>query len=143
MANWSASSLTTDRHIMNRTTLSEETWNKLKPLLPGNPGNRGRPFKNHRPVLEGILWVLRTGAPWRDLPRYFCAWNTAYTRFRRWTLDSTWTNLWEVLKDEVDAENFSVDGSNVKVHQDACRIKKRRNRRLGDQWVESLQRSMR
>jgi transposase len=61
-------------------------WRVLKPLIPDNKGKKGRPSRDHRLVLEAILWVLRTGAPWRDIPQEFGSWNTAYTRFRRWII---------------------------------------------------------
>ena len=111
---------------MTRSMLSDKTWEKIKPLLPPESGFWGRPYKSHRPVIEGILWVLRTGAPWRDLPSEFGAWRTCFTRFNRWSKNGLWIKIWKALQDDIDHENYSVDGSIVKAHQDACRVKKRK-----------------
>ncbi len=113
---------------MTRSLLSEEMWEKIKPLLPLESGYWGRPSRPHRKIIEGILWIFRTGAPWRDLPTEYGPWSSSYNRFNRWTSSGVWQIIWEVLKDEVDNENFSVDGSIVKAHQDACRIKKKRRK---------------
>ncbi|HEV7736290.1 MAG TPA: transposase [Chlamydiales bacterium] len=97
---------------MSRSLLSDEMWEKIKPLLPPESGYWGRPSRSHRKIIEGILWVFRTGAPWRDLPADYGPWSSCFN--------------WEVLKDDVDNENYSIDGSIVKANQDACRIKKSR-----------------
>lgn len=83
---------------MARTILTDKEWEVLKPLIPDNTGKKGHPARDHRQILEAILWVLRTGAPWRDVPREFCSWSTAYTRFRRWIIQGVWANLWHSLK---------------------------------------------
>ena len=110
---------------MARTTLTDDMWKKIEPLLPPQTGYWKRPYKPHREVVEGILWILRTGAPWRDLPPEYGPWRTCYTRFYRWTSKGIWEGVWNELKDDIDNENYSVDGSNIKAHQDACRVKKR------------------
>jgi transposase len=109
---------------MSRTILTNERWEKIKPLLPPERGYWGRPSRPHRKVLEGIFWVLRTGAAWRDLPAKYGPWSSCYNRFNRWTATGVWQNIWEALKDDIDHENYSIDGSIVKAHQDACRVKK-------------------
>jgi transposase len=111
---------------MSRSLLTDEMWEKIKPLLPLESGYWGRPSRPHRKIIEGILWIFRTGAPWRDLPSEYGPWNSCYNRFSRWTAQGVWQTIWEALKDDVDNENYSIDGSNVKAHQDACRIKKSR-----------------
>lgn len=110
---------------MARSLMTEEMWEKIKPLLPLESGYWGRPSRPHRTIIEGILWIFRTGAPWRDLPPEYGPWNSCYNRFSRWTAQGVWQTIWEVLKDDVDKENFAIDGSIVKAHQDACRIKKK------------------
>jgi transposase len=109
---------------MARSMLKEEMWMKIKPLLPPQSGYWGRPSRSHRNIIEGILWILRTGAPWRDLPEEYGPWSSCFNRFNRWSANGTWQMIWEVLKEDIDEENFSIDGSIVKAHQDACRIKK-------------------
>ncbi|MFT4554496.1 MAG: transposase [Chlamydiales bacterium] len=111
---------------MARETLTDTMWEKLSPLLPDESGYWGRPSRPHREIIEGILWVLRTGAPWRDIPEKYGPWNSCYTRFNRWSSTGIWENIWEVLKDDIDHENYAIDGSYIKAHQDACRIKKKR-----------------
>jgi transposase len=116
---------------MPRTLLSEEMWKKIQPLLPRETGYWGRPSVSHRKIIEGILWIFRTGSPWRDLPPEYGPWSSCYNRFNRWTAAGIWQKVWNALKDDVDNENYSVDGSIVKAHQDACRIKKKPNKH----WV--------
>ena len=76
--------------------LTEAHWTQLAPLLP-TTGRRGPPWRDHRRMLEGILWVMRTGAGWRALPLTFGAWQTAYDRYARWRRDGTWTGIRTVL----------------------------------------------
>lgn len=83
---------------MIRMFLRGEEWEKIYPLLPSQEGKQGRPRKNDRLVIEGILWILRTGAPWRDLPSEFGSWKTIYSRFYFWTLKGIWQKLWMFLK---------------------------------------------
>jgi transposase len=71
---------------MGREILTDERWSRLAPLLPPQKPPTGRPAKDHRAVLEAILWVLRTGASWRDLPAGHGPWRTAASRFYRWRL---------------------------------------------------------
>ena len=78
--------------------LKDEEWKVIKSFIPNNKGKRGRPPTNNRKVLEAILWVLRTGAPWRDVPRELCHWKKAYMRFRRWIDNGTWAIIWHSLK---------------------------------------------
>lgn len=66
---------------MVRICITDEMWSRLEPLLPKLPG---RPPKDNRNFLEAVCWVLRTGAPWRDLPLSFGPWKTVYNRYKRW-----------------------------------------------------------
>ncbi len=75
----------------------------IEPLFPELPsGKRGRPWRGHREVLEGILWVLRTGAPWQDLPKAYPPYQTCHPRFQQWSMDGTiekvLTRITEILK---------------------------------------------
>ena len=85
---------------MPRMTLTEEEWIKIEPLLPKKrvKGFPGRPRVNDRLIIEGILWIHRTGAPWRDLPSEFGPWETVYCRFNRWTKAGIWQSIWLSLK---------------------------------------------
>jgi len=71
----------------NRGDLTNEQWERLCPFLPPQKPRTGRPALDNRTVLNGILWVLRTGAPWRDLPERYGKWTTVYSRFQRWRND--------------------------------------------------------
>ena len=86
---------------MARNILSDDDWHRLKQLIPPKKTKKGRPRKDDRNVVEAILWILRTGAPWRDLPSEFGPWKTVYTRFRRWSLDGTWNAIWAVQKKRI------------------------------------------
>jgi transposase len=106
--------------------LTERQWERLLPLLPPQKPTRGRPAKDHRTVVNAILWVLRTGAPWRDLPADAgVCWKTAASRFYRWTDSGVWqTVLVDLQKDanehgRLDWSKHFVDGSSVRAHQHA------------------------
>lgn len=82
-----------------RKMLKDHDWNSLKVFLPpSREGKKGRPPKDNRLVIEGILWIFRTGAPWRDLHPDFGPWKTVYNRFNRWTKSGLWESIWNVLK---------------------------------------------
>lgn len=108
-----------------RYELSDEQFERIEPMLPSVEG-RGRPFKNHRQVVNGIFWVLRSGAPWRDLPARYGKWKTVYDRFRRWASDGTLERIVEHLQEELDAEGridwsqFNVDGTTVRASRAAA-----------------------
>jgi transposase len=88
-----------------RKELTEEQWTKVAPLLPPQKPERGRPAKDHRTVLNAIfLWVLRTGAPWRDLPERYGPWQRRpYSRFYRWQKQGIWQEVLEELQKEKDS----------------------------------------
>src|ERR1700739_917099 len=83
---------------MNRTIIKDEDWARIEPLFPKKQTKRGRLSIDNRMMIEGILWVLRTGAPWRDMPETFPPWQSVYTRFRRWSQQGLWDVIWENLK---------------------------------------------
>ncbi|SMB97691.1 Transposase and inactivated derivatives [Deinococcus hopiensis KR-140] len=95
------------------------------PLLPPLLG-LGRPYLNHRPIVSGILWVLRTGAPWRDVPERFGKWTTIASRFRRWIAQGIWQQVWAELQRQADLEGqldwsmHFVDGTVVRAHHCAA-----------------------
>jgi transposase len=117
--------MTTRRHA-----LSDEQWAFLQPLLPGN-NRRGHPYKDRRTVIDGILWVLHTGAPWRDRPEDFGPWSSAFGRFNRWRKSGLWDQLLTALHARagaaggIDWEMFRVDGSVVRAHKAAAGAEKK------------------
>ena len=101
---------------MPKPFLSDAQWKKIEPLLPQSSG-RGRPWANNRRVLEGILWVLKTGARWRDLPPEYPSPSTCWRRLQLWEEQDVWLDVWRQFLSELDArgqldwsESF-VDGS--------------------------------
>jgi transposase len=121
---------------MYRHELSDAQYAHLEPLLPEprHNGQAGRPWLPHRTVVNGILWILRTGAPWRDLPERYGKWNTVYMRFKRWRRNGTWTRIFATLLDErdkqggIDRELWCIDGTIARAAR--CAGGARRHNRL-------------
>ena len=102
--------------------LSERQWAGLESLLPSSDGLRGRPFRDHRQVIEGIVFRYRTGCAWRDLPVEFGPWQTVWKRHARFSRDGTWDRILTRLHGAADAAgdldwDLSVDSTIVRVHQ--------------------------
>lgn len=114
----------------NRGDITNEQWERLKGLLPERKKQRGRPSQDHRQILNGILWVLRTGAPWRDMPERYGKWTTIYSRFQRWRKSGTWNKMFSDLQaalereSNVDWEIHFIDSTIVRAHQHAAGAKK-------------------
>src|SRR5690242_16884913 len=89
---------------MRRHELSDDQWEQLATLLPPQHPAHGRPANDHRTVLNGILWILRTGAPWRDLPERYGNGKTVYSRFTRWRQQGVWAHILVALQRQADAE---------------------------------------
>jgi transposase len=109
--------------MVRRGQLSDTAWAASAPLLPPD-GRRGRPWADHRRVIDGILWKVRTGAPWRDLPERYGPWQTCYERLVRWRRDGTWERLLAHVQSESDAVcdvlvEVSLDSTVVRAHQHA------------------------
>jgi transposase len=105
--------------------LSDEQWAQIAPLLPPEVGRIARPANPNRKMVEAMVWILRTGAPWRDLPRHFGPWQSAYTRFRRWSQQGIWQRVLEKLTEQQDAESYLIDATIVRAHQDATGAEKK------------------
>ena len=104
-------------------------WAAIKPMLPNKP--RGVPRVNDRRVLNGIFWVLRSGAPWRDLPQEFGPYTTCYNRFVRWRRARVWSRIMDALAAPHDAAVQMIDTSIVRVHQHAACIARNRSQSMG------------
>jgi transposase len=105
-----------------RYDLSDFEWSVIEPLLPKD--RRGRKPRNNRRILNGIFWVLRTGAPWRDLPERYGPYTTAYNRFNRWRKAGIWDRLMDAIVKAHDGKVQMIDSSIVRVHQHASGAKK-------------------
>jgi transposase len=102
---------------MDRDLLSEAQWERIAPLLPGKAGDPGRSGEDNRLFIEAVLWLVRTGVPWRDLPERFGKWSSLWKRFRRWALKGVFERVFEELADDPDFEYALIDGTIVKVHR--------------------------
>ena len=119
--------------------LTDAQWARIEPLMPSSEGQRGRPFRDHRQVIEGIVFRLRTGVAWRDLPDSFGPWQTIWKRHKRFSTDGTWDKIHARLVAEADAAgdvewNVSVDSTINRAHQHATtlsRIETPAGRRTG------------
>ena len=134
---------------MQRHALSDEQWESIADMIPRNDGP-GRPWSDHRLIIDGILWVLATGAPWRDLPERFGPWKTVYERFRRWVREGFWQRILDRLQverhadGEIDWDLFCIDGSVVRAHKAAAGAgKKRPAERTGRPRVGPVKRRFR
>lgn len=102
---------------MIRKSLTDERWGRIEHESPGKPGNPGRNGKDNRLFVEAVLWIARTGSPWRDLPCEFGNWFTVYTRFWRWAKKGIWERVLLALSDAPDFEYVMIDGTICRVHQ--------------------------
>lgn len=102
-----------------RHDMSDYLWNKLEKLLPGSDGKVGRPSKHNRRFINAVMWILRTGAPWRDLPDSYGDWKNTHRRFCRWRDRRVWEDILNAMIDEPDYEWLMIDASHIKVHQHA------------------------
>ena len=110
----------------NRGELTDAQWAKLEPLLPPVKPWTGQPNHPHRPIIHGILWLKRTGAPWRDMPERYGKWETIASRYYRWCDKGIWQTIWEQVQVQADAagaldwETHYVDGTVIRAHQHAA-----------------------
>lgn len=107
--------------------LDDVMWERIEPLLPVSVGRRGRNFRDHRQVIEGILYRLRTSVPWRDLPDCYGPWQTVWKRHNRFSKDGTWDRVLAVLHAQAEALgridwNVAVDSTIARAHQHATNI---------------------
>ncbi|MCP5505399.1 MAG: IS5 family transposase [Chlamydiales bacterium] len=103
-----------------RHDISDRTWSILQPLLPGRRGMWGGIAKDNRLFINAVFWVLRTGAPWRDLPPDYGDWKNTHRRFCRWRDKNIWENLLEALIIDPDYEWLMIDATHIKVHPHAA-----------------------
>ena len=95
---------------MDRFVLTDAHWAKMEPLCLGKKTNRGRSGKDNRLFIEAVLWIARTGSPWRDLPTYFRHWNSVYSRYSDWTKAGVFQKIFEAVSEDADMEYAMIDG---------------------------------
>lgn len=110
--------------MLRRHEIKDQDWERIQDLLPPENTGEGRPSKPNRAMLNGMLWKVNTGAPWRDLPERFGSWKTVYSRFRLWSKDDLFQKIFESLTSDVDLQDVSLDSTSCKVHQHAAGAKK-------------------
>lgn len=117
---------------MARLLMSDEEWTFFEPFLALVRGQGGRPAADHRRVLDGIFWIARTGAPWRDLPEEFGKWGSVYRQFRRWTLAGLWETVLEGLNESEAVPDTvqMVDSTIIRAHHHAAGAKGGLRRRI-------------
>nr|WP_265286025.1 IS5 family transposase [Verminephrobacter eiseniae] len=103
-----------------RKLLRDEQWEKLSPLLPGKPSDPGATAQDNRLFLEAVLWIMRTGSPWRDLPAELGNWHTTYTRFKRWGESGVWQRVCEIVSGDRDLKMLMIDSTVVRAHRHAA-----------------------
>lgn len=115
----------------HRHEITDVQWELLQPLLRTEPTTKGRPRRDPRVLLNGVLWLLRTGAPWRDLPERYGPWQTVYHHFNRWRSDGTLDRILTQLQIRLDREGkidwdlFCIDGTNVRASRAASGASKK------------------
>jgi transposase len=103
---------------MKRYELTSSQWERIKDLLPPErTGKRGRPGKDNRVMLNGMLWVARSGAQWRELPEAYGPWQSVYARFAKWRDNGVLEAIFRALSQDADMENLSIDSTSIKVHE--------------------------
>jgi transposase len=125
--------------MQTRHTIKDEDWERIKGLLPGQRGGHGRPAEDNRKFINAVLWIAKTGAPWRDLPEHLGNWNSVWRRFDRWARKGVWQRLFEVLKDP-DLEWLIIDSTLIRAHPHAAGARKNADG-TGGQSDEALGRS--
>ena len=114
---------------MDRFVLRNDQWDRIMDLLPGKPGDCGVTAKDNRLFTEAVLWMGRTGAPWRDLPPKFGPWHNVYVRFARWRDKGVWQRISTAVSQDPDMEELMIDSTIVRAHQHAAGAQKKAGRR--------------
>jgi transposase len=120
--------------MRHRHAISDEQWERIQDLLPGKPGDPGVTAKDNRLFVDAILWIAKTGAPWRDLPERFGDWYNTWKRFGRWARKGVWQRVFEALQDP-DLEWLVLDSTIVRAHQHAAGAPKKTAARLAKRWA--------
>lgn len=110
---------------MVRTMLRDDQWERIEPRLPGKPSDPGRTARDNRRFVEAVLWIMRTGSPWRDLPQELGHWHRTYVRFSRWREKGVWERVAQALCGDADLEHLFIDSTIVRAHQHSVGAQKK------------------
>ncbi len=114
---------------MPRKMLRDDQWERIEDLLPGKASDCGVTAKDNRLFVEAVLWIARTGSPWRDLPCELGKWHNTYTRFSRWSKKRVWQRVAEAVSNDADLQALLLDSTIVRAHQHAAGAQKNTGRR--------------
>ena len=106
--------------MVKRYELTDAQWQRIEGLLPGKAGDPGRTGADNRLFVNGVLWVLRSGAHWHDLPERYGKWKSVHTRFSRWAKAGVWERVFKVLTADRKNEYLMIDTTLVRAHQQAA-----------------------
>jgi transposase len=121
--------------MQRRHAISDENWERIKDLLPGKKGDPGVTAKDNRLFIDAVLWIAKTGAPWRDLPERFGNFNSVWRRFDRWARKGVWQKVFLHFQDE-DLEWLILDSTVIRAHPHAAGAKKKATGR-GRRWARA------
>lgn len=121
---------------MDREMLSDEQWGRIEGMLPGRVGHVGGTSPDNRRFVEAVLWVLRTGSPWRDLDESkYGNWHSVYVRFQRWEATGVWQRVFEALKQGEVSDTVMIDTTIVRAHQHAAGAPAQKGGKRHRRWV--------
>ena len=110
---------------MDRLLLSDAQWERIAGLFPKRRGDQKKIAEDHRLFVEAVLWIARTGAPWRDLPPFLGRWSNVYKRFSRWVRNGTWERVKQAVAQDPDLEQLLIDSTIVRAHQHSAGAEKK------------------
>lgn len=114
---------------MPRKMLRNDQWERIEHVLPGKATDCGFTAKDNRLFVEAVLWIARTGSPWRDLPPELGHWHNVFTRFSRWSKTGVWQRVIEAVSVDSDLEMLFIDSTVVRAHQHAAGAQKKQGRK--------------
>lgn len=121
---------------MRRYELTDEQWGLIEQLLPGKEGDPGAHGEDNRRFVNGVIWIARSGAPWRDLPERYGEWNSVYQRFNRWSKAGVWGRVFQAVK-LPDLEALLLDSTVIRAHQHAAGAPQKKRTKRSDARAEA------
>ena len=112
--------------MKRRHEITDEQFAKIRDLLPGREESAGVTAKDNRLFVNAVIWIFKTGSPWRDLPERFGKWSSVHRRFSRWSSTGAFDKIFRILSTDADMEFLLMDGTIVKAHQHSAGAKKKK-----------------